>query len=148
MGGETDLIPTMSGFLDANAPSVDVEYSRYLDGDILGKLIAKNFLRNRIGYQHDHIVIPVGRHGDARSKYAQAGKVDRDAADGRVKTKKGDVTVEIKCARINIANQCNGRELENWAFGDILLSPTKKQKKYDVLIAIGLRTLGLENGRY
>lgn len=34
----------MAGFLDKNAPSPESEYSRYLDGDILGKFLPKAFL--------------------------------------------------------------------------------------------------------
>lgn len=136
----------MSGFLDNNAPSIEAEYGRYLDGDILGKVIAKNFLLNVIGYDVSQVYIPVGRYGDAAEKYN--GHVLRDPGDGHVQTGNGRVTFEIKCARINIANRYKSEIAENWAFVNIKTSPAKVPKAYDVLIAIGLRTLGLEDPRY
>jgi hypothetical protein len=58
------------------------------------------------------------------------------------------ITFELKCARINIANRSNGAKLENWAFVNLQRSPGKAEKQYDVLIAIGIAALGLEDGRY
>ena len=138
----------MLGFLDNTAPSIEAEYTRYLDGDILGKLITKNFLKNRIGYKEDQIYVPVGRYGDSKIKYAKAGTVIHDRGDGSVKTNEGRVTFEIKFARINIANRCLGRTRENWAFANILRTPAKDRKRYDILIAVGLRTRGLEDDCY
>ena len=139
----------MSGFLDPKAPSIKAEYSRYLDGDLLGKLIAKNFLLNRLGYRNEQIDMPLARHGDATSKYANKGKLIANLNDGSVATRQGTIRLEIKCARINIANRYLGRTKHNWAFKGMLTSPSKKKRmKYDVLIAIGLRTLGLEDADY
>lgn len=138
----------MAGFLDKNAPSPESEYSRYLDGDILGKILAKSFLINRAGYKADSIYIPVGRYGDAETKYFTPGQAVFDPGDGYVDTQNGVVTFEIKCARINIANRYIGRINENWAFTNILKTPGKTNKKYDLLIAIGVGQLGLENARY
>jgi hypothetical protein len=36
----------MGGFLDPNAVSTEAEYTRYLDPDVLGKIILKNFAVN------------------------------------------------------------------------------------------------------
>lgn len=138
----------MAGFLDKTAPSTESEYSRYLDGDILGKILAKNFLVNRLGYSHDAVFIPVGRYGDADNKYAKSGLVVRDPGDGHVQTDAGVLTFEIKCARINVANRHLGQKAGNWAFTNILRSPGKAEKGYDLLIAIGVLVLGLEDSRY
>lgn len=138
----------MNGFLDQAAPSVELEYSRYIDLDVLGKILTKNFLVNRLGYQMEDVVIPVGRYGDAGTKYAKDGLVAHDPGDGQVKTDAGPLTFEIKCARINIANRYLGHEAENWAFTGILHSPGRAKKDYDILIAIGVRVLGLEDARF
>lgn len=138
----------MVGFLDKNAPSPEAEYSRYLDGDILGKILAKNFMINRAGYRFENIFVPVGRYGDAETKYLDSNQVVVDPGDGYIETEIGKVTFEIKCARINIANRDKGRVAENWAFNNILTSPGKTKKKYDLLIAIGVDLLGLENAKY
>jgi hypothetical protein len=118
----------MSGFLNQIAPSVELEYSRYLDGDVLGRILTKNFLVNRLGYQIDNVVIPVGRYGDAGIKYATDGVVAHDPGDGYVNTSIGPLAFEIKCARMNIANRHIGQQAENWAFTNILRSPGKAEK--------------------
>jgi hypothetical protein len=138
----------MSGCLDNNAPSIDAESGRYLDGDILGKVITKNFLLNVIGYEAGQVYIPVGRYGNAAEKYDASGRIQPDLGDGHVQTSQGRVTFEIKCARINIANRYKLESAENWAFVNIKTTPAKVPKAYDVLIAIGLHTLGLEDSNY
>lgn len=138
----------MAGFLDKNAPSIDAEYGRYLDGDIIGKLVAKNFLLNVIGYDDSQISIPVGRYGDAAEKYNADGIVGHDPGDGYVQTERGLVSFEVKCARINMANRYNSRLAENWAFVNVKTTPARVPKSYDVLMAIGLHTLGLEDANY
>lgn len=65
-----------------------------------------------------------------------------------VQTAEGSVTIEIKCAGINIANRSLGGRGENWAFQGLLRTPGKAEKEYDILIAIGIRQLGLEDDRY
>jgi hypothetical protein len=52
----------MSGFLDPNAPSIEAEYPRYINGDIRGKILFKNFLLHRIGISPENIYIPLGRY--------------------------------------------------------------------------------------
>ena len=59
------------------------------------------------------------------------------------------VTFEVKFARINIANRYLGSTgKKNWAFVNMKQSPGKTPKQYDILIAIGLLTLGLEDDKY
>ena len=135
----------MVGFLDLLAPNVAAEYARYIDGDLLGKLIAKNFLVNRLGYASEAVLTPLGRYGDARAKYATPGTVIHDPGDGHVHTTQGRISYEVKCARINMGNRHTGNTAENWAFVNLLTTPAKVPKSYDVLIAIGIATLGLED---
>jgi len=137
----------MPGFLDKSAPSIDVEYSRYMDSDILGKIITKNFLINRLGYKQNQIYIPVGRFGDAAVRYSTKG-VKYESGDGILRLKNRSLIFEIKCARINIANRHLGHIQENWAFANLLKTSTGDKRKYDVLILIGVMTLGLEDSEY
>jgi hypothetical protein len=134
--------------LDPSSPSVRAEYARYLDLDLLGKILARNFLVNRLGYAHSSVDIPLGRYGDAKAKYPIPGQFKKDLCDCRVQTEEGGVSVEIKCARINIANRSLGQTSENWAFQGLLRTPGKVEKKYDIMIAVGIRQLGLEDDRY
>ena len=71
-----------------------------------------------------------------------------DLGDGHVDIGPRRVTFEVKCARINIANRSLGYTSENWAFVNLLHSPGKTAKSYDILVAIGVLTLGLEDERY
>jgi hypothetical protein len=138
----------MPFILDPSAPNQRAEYSRYIDGDLLGKIITRNFLVNRCGFSLGSIYTPIGRYGDASKLYATPGSVIHDMGDGYVDVETGRVTFEVKCARINIANRSLGHTLENWAFVNVLHSPGKAPKTYDVLIAVGLHTLGLEDDKY
>jgi hypothetical protein len=138
----------MSGFLDATAPSIEAEYGRYTDGDLLGKLITRNLLINRLEYGPEAVYIPVGRYGDATKMYAVPGTVAQDPGDGHVEIEGQQITFEVKCARLNIANRSAGQTAENWAFVNVQHSPGKAEKSYHVLIAIGVYALGLEDGRY
>lgn len=136
----------MPGFLDSLAPNVMAEYVRYLDGDLLGKIAAKNFLLNRCRYPSSAVFMPIGRWGDA----ADQGRVAKEPGDGHINMPQGGrVTFEVKCARINRGNPAVGRLADNWAFGGLLASPGRKElKSYDLLIAIGIRTRGLEEPHY
>ncbi|MER2513127.1 MAG: hypothetical protein ABTQ25_12070 [Nitrosomonas ureae] len=138
----------MNGFLDPSAPNPIAEYTRYVDGDLLGKLIARNLLVNRLGYSPASIFTPLGRYGDAAPKYAKTGHINHDLGDGHIQEEQRRLTFEIKCARINIANRARGDTSENWAFTNLLRSPGNSEKQYDILIAIGISVLGLEDHRY
>jgi len=82
------------------------------------------------------------------AEYAVSGEVISDHGDGYVRTGQRTTTFEIKCARINIANRSQGAAEENWAFANLLASPGGAPKQYDVLIAVGILVLGLEDSRY
>ena len=139
----------MPGFLDPLAPDSAAEYTRYVDGDLLGKLVAKNVLTNAIGNDPQSIFIPLGRYGDAKTRYDASKQIMLDRGDGHVETTSGNrVTFEIKAARINIANRFKVNAAENWAFTGLLRSPAKTKKQYDILIAIGISVRGLEDDKY
>lgn len=137
----------MTDVLDPLAPSETAEYARYLDGDLIGKILARNLLVNRLGYKPESIFTPLGRYGDARVKYGASGVV-HDPGDGHVEIDGKRITFEVKFARINIANRARGETAKNWAFVNLKHSPGKTPKKYDILIAIGALTLGLEDENY
>jgi hypothetical protein len=50
----------MQGFLDPSAPSILAEYSRYLDSDILGKILFRNFFLNVLKFRENEIYVPLG----------------------------------------------------------------------------------------
>lgn len=137
----------MVKILDPNAPSQTAEYARYLDGDLIGKILTRNFLVNRLGYKSESVFTPIGRYGDARVKTDQFGVV-RNPGDGHIEIDGMRITFEVKFARINIANRARGEKAKNWAFVNLKHSPGKAKKNYDVLIAIGALTLGLEDENY
>jgi hypothetical protein len=138
----------MTTVLDPRAPSAAAEYARYIDGDLLGKIVTRNLLINVLQYPADKIYTPIGRYGDAATKYVGPAEVVNDPGDGHVDTPHGRVTFEIKIGRINMGNRKTWKLAENWAFVNILHTPAKMPKAYDILIAIGLRLLGLEDENY
>ena len=146
--GPTNTPLDMPGFLDPLAPSFEAEYARYIDGDLLGKIITRNLLVNSLSYENKSIFTPLGRYGDAKVKYGEANEIHHDPGDGHIDIGERRITFEIKLARINIANRSLGHKTENWAFVNLLHSPAKAYKKYDVLIAIGVNALGLEDENY
>jgi hypothetical protein len=131
----------MAGFLDPNAPNVGVEYRRYLDSDVLGKIIFKNFAINIAGCSELDVEVPIGRFGDARD----AGKFLTDVP---VRISKRWRQVEVKYARINIPNRHRGSRNENWAFSRLLKTADGSRKSYDVAFIVAARERGLEDPNY
>lgn len=131
----------MPGFLDKRAPSPEAEYVRFLEGDVFGKLIFKSYLLRVIGLDESDIRIPIGKWGDMDAE-------SHGAADASVRVSDRWLAVEIKLARLNIANKTKGQTEPNWAFNNILHSPSKTTKAYDILFAVGVNVLGFENPRY
>jgi hypothetical protein len=131
----------MPGFLDERAPKVDAEYGRYMDGDILGKFLFKNFILNRAKVPTSDLHIPVGRFGDVGTSWT-CGADAQVRIDGKWKE------IEIKCARVNIANKTRGGSTENWAFNKILETTSGESKQFDLACFIAVRTLGLEDPNY
>jgi len=129
------------GFLDSQAPSKEAEYVRFLEGDIFGKYLFKSYLTHVVGLQESSIGIPIGKWGDIGAQH-------QSAADASVLVHERWLSVEIKLARLNIANKTHGQTQPNWAFNNILHSPSKAKKQYDLLFAVGVNVLGFENPRY
>lgn len=129
----------MPGFLDVKSPSIEAEYARYIDGDVMGKIIFKSFLIHRIGLPITDIYIPLGRHGDSTC-----------AGDAMVVVGSRRRSVEIKCANCNIVNRTikdrDGRK--NWAFAGLLKTPKGSSRSFDLAFCVGIQTLGLEDSRY
>lgn len=132
----------MAGFLDAGAPNLTAEYGRYIDGDILGKMLFKSFLVNIIGLNESQVYVPVGRYGDVKGRSSLR-------ADAQVDVDKERLDVELKCARVNIANRTRGDTQPNWAFGKLLATPQGiNRQSYDFAFAVGVLALGLEDPGY
>jgi len=131
----------VAGIIDRAAPSVEAEYVRFLEGDYLGKVIFWNFCTNIAGIKGEDIFIPIGKWGDVLNEHSPS-------ADARVRIGKKWLNVEIKLARINIANKTIGQTAPNWAFGYINRSPGRKPKSYDLLFAVGIEILGFEQEQY
>ncbi|SDT86734.1 hypothetical protein SAMN05216296_0039 [Pseudomonas pohangensis] len=131
----------MSGFLDNQAPSPEAEYVRFLEGDVFGKMLLKSYLLRVIGLSESDIHIPIGRWGDMNAE-------PHGAADALVLLNGRWLAVEVKLARLNIANKSIGQTKTNWAFNNILRTPSKAAKAYDILFAVGVNVLGFENPGY
>jgi len=129
------------GFLDKQAPSPEAEYVRFLEGDVFGKLILKSYLLRVIGINESDIRIPIGKWGDMNAE-------SHGLADAAVCIKGRWLAVEVKVARLNIANKTKGQTQTDWAFNNILRSPSKATKAYDILFAVGVNVLGFENPGY
>jgi hypothetical protein len=129
------------GFLDKQAPSPEAEYVRFLDGDVFGKVILKSYLLRVIGLDESDIRVPIGKWGDTNVE-------SHDIADASVRVNDRWLAVEVKLARLNIANKTKGQTEANWAFNNILRTPSKAGKRYDILFAVGVNVLGFENPGY
>jgi len=128
--------------LDNDAPSPNSEYRRFLDSDYLGKLLFKSFLVHRAGVSHDRIHIPLSRHRDI-------GQDNVVLHDATVDVEDVHLDIEIKCARINIANKDKGGTKDNWQFSFLLKTHNQaEKKKYDIAFAIGILTKGHEDPNY
>ena len=102
----------MPGFLDKSAVSVEAEYTRYLDPDILGKIVLKNFAMNVLGIDERHIRIPISRQGDLGNY--------KDFCDAGIRVGSRTYSVETKCSRHNVAkkSRINAEPSPRWLFGD------------------------------
>jgi|SRR5579871_350644 len=142
----------MPGFLDSRAPSIDAEVIRYLDADILGKMVFKNFLLNVVRLPTSQFRIPLSRNGD----YEFPGT---SIPDAMVFVGGKWLRVEIKCARLNIMNRYRGGRKENWMFSYLTQTRkeqqkqrtqawkpgTERRKRYDLAFCVGVHMLGFEN---
>jgi hypothetical protein len=131
----------MPGFLDSMAPSITAEYVRYINADILGKLIFKNFFVNSLGFSKAAIYVPLGRH----NRYDDR-KISNDA---QVRISDRWINFEIKCSYINIAHPGRMRPLRCWTFARMLYTAANRLKKpFDIAFAIGIHARGLGDPEY
>lgn len=128
----------MSGFLDPHAVSVEAEYTRYLDPDILGKIVLKNFATNVLGLDPKRIRIPLSRLGDLGTY--------KDACDAGVRFENRTYNVETKCSRWVVATRCKANPSPRWAFSGLLHSARGRERsEYDLVFAVGINAPGLED---
>jgi hypothetical protein len=131
----------MAGYLDSEAPSEYSEYSRYLDGDLLGKYLFKNFCTNYLGLQDADIHVPRGRS----PRYDPR----RISSDAQVMINRRWLNVEIKCSRLNLAHPWEKTPLECWSFGPMLRAPKGRPKpRCDLAFLVGVRTRGIADPEY
>ena len=123
----------MSGFLDKDAPNIEAEYLRYLDRDILGKLLFKNFRLNVIGLSESDLRIPIGRHT------SYDGRKFLGDAEVRIHERWG--SVEIKCAYIGVKESDSRKTpLRYWSFGRLLNTVKKRPKiPFELAFCIGIQ---------
>ena len=122
----------MAGFLDRDAPSVDAEYFRYVEKDILGKILFKNFFVNVLNFADEALYIPLGRS----PRYDER-KIPGDA---QVLVQERWLNVEIKCAYKRITHPARRNPLKTWGFARLLRTAKKKSKSpCDLVFAVGLK---------
>jgi hypothetical protein len=128
------------GFLDPNAVSIEAEYTRYLDPDILGKIVLKNFAINVLGLEPRHIRIPVSRHGDVGNY--------KDLCDAGIRIGNRTYSVETKCSRHTVAKRSRLVDPRpRWNFSKLLYSARSRQERsdYELLFAVGIDSPGFED---
>jgi hypothetical protein len=130
------------GFLDPDAASIEAEYTRYLDPDILGKIVFKNFAINVLGLDRKHIRIPVSRHGDVGNY--------KDLCDAGIRIGPRIYTIETKCSRQTVAKKTRLTDPSpRWNFSKLLRSARSGQDKsdFEILFAVGINSPGLEDSQ-
>lgn len=127
---------TRRGFLDPHAISIQAEYMRYLDRDILGKIIFKNFARNILGLGSQHgVKIPLSRHGDSGT--------GKDPCDVVIRFDNRSYNVETKCSYHIVAHKVT--PAPRWMFSGTMKSRSgQKRSNYDLLFGVGIDLPGLE----
>jgi hypothetical protein len=131
----------MSGFLDPNAPSILAEYSHYLDSDILGKILFRNFFLNVLRFREEEIYLPLGRS----TRYDER----KLTSDAHVLVRGHWLDVEIKTSHVNIIHPHRSRPLKCWSFGRMLYTTRKKEKiPFDFAFAVGVYSRGLGDPEY
>jgi hypothetical protein len=128
----------MSGFLDPYAVSVKAEYTRYLDADILGKIVFKNFALNVLKIDEGSIRIPLSRQGDLGTY--------KDSCDAGIRFRNRSYSVETKSSRWVVAMRCKTDPKPRWIFSGLMHSAKGTERsKYDLIFAVGINAPGLED---
>jgi len=133
----------MPGYLDPLAVSIEAEYTRYLDPDILGKIILKNFAMNVLGLSEKNIRVPVSRQGD-QGNY-------KDLCDAGIRIGSRSYSIETKVSRhvISAKSRLTSVPAQRWNFSKLLYSAGSKAERcdYEILFAVGINSPGLEDSR-
>jgi len=132
----------MPGFLDPFAPSIEAEYNtRYLNDDILGKILFKNFALNALEVEAASVDIDLSRHGDLGTH--------KDSADAKIRFQKHSYIVETKISRWCVQKRNKINPIPRWAFSGLKHSANKRTARdnYDLVFAAGINAPGLEDPR-
>ena len=133
----------MPGFIDPYAISIEAEYTRYLDSDVLGKFVLKNFAMNVLGLKERAIRIPVSRQGD-EGNY-------KELCDAGLRIGSRSYSIETKVSRqiISAKMRRTADPARRWNFGPLKYTPHRKAERceYELLFAVGLNIPGLEDSR-
>jgi hypothetical protein len=133
----------MPGFLDPYAVSIQAEYTRYLDPDVLGKIVLKNFAINVLGLKESAIRIPVSRQGD-EGNY-------KELCDAGIRIGSRSYSVETKLSRqiISARSRLTADPSPRWMFSKLKYSARSKIERcdYELLFAVGINSPGLEDSR-
>jgi hypothetical protein len=128
----------MSGFLDSYAVSIKAEYTRYLDADILGKIVFKNFALNVLGIEEESIRIPLSRRGDLGTY--------KDSADAGIRFENRSYSVETKISRWIVQKRNKIDPIPRWSFSGLKHSAKGTERgQYDLVFAVGINAPGLED---
>jgi hypothetical protein len=126
------------GFLDPHAVSTEAEYTRYLDPDILGKIVLKNFALNVLNLDSKRVRIPLSRLGDLGTY--------KDSSDAGVRFANRWYNVETKCSRWVVALRCKADPTPRWIFSGLTRSQKGTERcEYDLVFAVGINAPGLED---
>lgn len=128
----------MPGFLDPYATSIEAEYARYFDADILGKIIFKNFALNVLGVKEEAIRIPLSRQGDLGNY--------KDLSDAGIRFENRTYSIETKMSRWCVQKRHKINPVPRWMFSGLKRSATGTERgQYDLVFAVGINTPGLED---
>lgn len=133
----------MPGFLDPHAVSVEAEYTRYLNPDVLGKIVLKNFALNILELSDRQIRIPIARHGDIGNY--------RDLSDAGIRLGNRWYSVESKCSyhTITTKSRYTADPSARWNFSGLLHSPRSRRERaeYEIAFCVGVDAPGLEDSQ-
>jgi hypothetical protein len=129
----------MAGYLDKNAESEQTEYISCLDGDYLGKVLFKNFLKNIIRLNETDFEIVIGKNGDTKFDSNFPG-------DATICTNGRKRVVEIKFARASFQGMERPTPNAGWTFSKVLQKDSGRHKKFDILFAVGITVPRLGSG--
>src|SRR5881394_913143 len=131
----------MAGFLDPEAPSIRAEYFRYIEKDILGKILFKNFFLNVLNFREEAIYIPLGRS----PRYDER----KIIGDAQVLVEGQWLDAEIKCAYMRITHYRRRNPLMTWGFDRVIRTAKRNNKSpCNFIFAVGINARCLGDPAY